>query len=66
MLDFETYYEVSKSNSNNLEENNFFLENYISSEGAVSHNVLCSAFHANQGGLFINKRKVDMIKKSLK
>ena len=38
MLDFES------SNSLGLEikfvENSFFLENYITSEGAVSHNVL--------------------------
>ena len=43
MLDFETSKsnsEVSKSNSNILVENYFFLENYITSEGAVSHNVL--------------------------
>ena len=39
MLDFETSNsksEVSKSNR----ENYFFLENYVTSEGAVSHNVL--------------------------
>ena len=37
MLGFGT----PKSNSNNLVENNFFfLENYATSEGAVSHNVL--------------------------
>ena len=43
MLDFETSKsnsEVSKSNSNILVENYFFLENYVTSEGAVSHNVL--------------------------
>ena len=43
MLDFETSKansEVSKSNSNILVENYFFLKNYITSEGAVSHNVL--------------------------
>ena len=33
MLDFET------SNSK-LEENYFFLENYVTSKGAVSHNIL--------------------------
>ena len=32
--------EVSKSNSNILVENYFFLENFVTSEGAVSHNVL--------------------------
>ena len=40
MLDFETSKsnsEVSKSNSWKI---NFFLENYVTSEGAVSHNVL--------------------------
>ena len=44
MLDFETSKsnsEVSKSISNNLVEIYFFLENYfLTSEGAVSHNVL--------------------------
>ena len=43
MLDFEnskTNSEVSICNSNILVRNNFFLENYITSEGAVSHNVL--------------------------
>ena len=42
MLDFGTSKsnsEVSKSNSNILVENYFFLENYVTSEGAVSHNV---------------------------
>ena len=34
MLDFET------SSSNKFVENVFFLENYGTSEGAVSHNVL--------------------------
>ena len=40
MLDFETSnskFEVSKSNS---WENYFFLKNYVTLEGAVSHNVL--------------------------
>ena len=40
MLDFETSnskYEVSKSN---LVKNYFFLEKYITSEGAVSHKFL--------------------------
>ena len=32
--------EVSKSNSNIVVENYLFLENYVTSEGAVSHNVL--------------------------
>ena len=40
MIDFET----SKSNSELSEvkfvENYFFLENYVTSEGAASHNVL--------------------------
>ena len=41
MLDFVTSnskLEVSKSNSWKI---TFFLENYSTSEGAVSHNVLC-------------------------
>ena len=45
MLDFETSksnFEVSKSNSNILVENYFFLENYVTWEEAVSHNVLLS------------------------
>ena len=43
MLDFgnsNSNSEVLKSNSNILVENYFFLENYVVSEGAVSHNVL--------------------------
>ena len=43
MLDFETSKsksELSKSNSNILMENYFFLENYVTSEWAVSHNLL--------------------------
>ena len=36
MLDFE----VSKSMSNTLVENYFFLKNYVTSEGAISHNIL--------------------------
>ena len=32
--------EVSKSNSNILVRNNFFLESHVTSEGAKSHNVL--------------------------
>ena len=43
MLDFGTSKsnsEVSKSNSNIVVENYFFLENYVTSEGAVSYNVL--------------------------
>ena len=42
MLDFGTSrskYEVLKSNSNILVENYIFLENCITSEGAVSHDV---------------------------
>ena len=44
ILDFGTSNsnsEVSKSNSNIFGGNYFFLENYVTSEGAVSHNVLC-------------------------
>ena len=43
MLDFGTSKsnsKVSKSNSNILGENYFFLGNYVTLEGAVSHNVL--------------------------
>ena len=43
MLDFETSKsnsEVSKSNTNILVENYFFLEDCVTSEGAVSHDVL--------------------------
>ena len=43
MVDFDTSkpnYEVSKSNSIVLVESYFFLENYVTSEGVVSHNVL--------------------------
>ena len=43
MLDFRTLKynsDVSKLNSNNSVENDFFLENYVTSEGAVSHNIL--------------------------
>ena len=43
MVDFETAKsnsEVSKSSSNILVEKYFFLEHYVTSEGAVSHNVL--------------------------
>ena len=36
MLDFRT----SKSNSEVWKSNSFFLKNYVTSEGAVSHNVL--------------------------
>ena len=38
-VDFETssFFEVSKSK---FVENYFFLENYVTAEGAVSHNVL--------------------------
>ena len=37
---FNSKSDVSKSNSNILGENNFFLENHVTSEGAISHNVL--------------------------
>ena len=43
LLDFGTSKsnsEISKSNSNILVENYFFLENYVTSEGADSHNAL--------------------------
>ena len=43
MLEFETSKancEVSISKSNVLHEKYFFLENYVTSEGAVSHSVL--------------------------
>ena len=43
MLEFETSKsnsKVSKSNSNILVRNDFFRKTYITSEGAVSHNVL--------------------------
>ena len=43
MLDFETSKsnsDVSKLNSNIVVENYLFFENYITSEGAISHNVL--------------------------
>ena len=43
MLEFETSKsnsEVSISNSNILVRSNFFLENNVTLEGAVSHNVL--------------------------
>ena len=36
----ESEYEVSKSNSNILVINYFVLKNYVTAEGAVSHNVL--------------------------
>ena len=42
MLDLETSKSnsvVTKSNSNNLVRDYFFLENYVTSERAVSHNV---------------------------
>ena len=42
ILDFGTSKsnsEVSTSNSNMLVQNYFFLENHVTSEGAVSHNV---------------------------
>ena len=40
MLDFETSKSNSEVSKSNLVENYFFLENYVTSEGAVSHNVL--------------------------
>ena len=43
ILEFETSKsnsKLSKSNSNILVRNNFFLENDITSEGAISHNVV--------------------------
>ena len=43
ILEFETSKsnsKLSKSNSNILVRNNFFLENDITSEGVVSYNVL--------------------------
>ena len=40
MLDFETSKSNSEVSKSNSVENYFFLENYVTSEGAVSHNVL--------------------------
>ena len=40
LLDFETSTSNSKGFEIKLFVNNFFLENYINSEGAVAHNVL--------------------------
>ena len=40
MLDFETSSSKSEVSKSNFFENDFFLENYVTSEGAVSHNVL--------------------------
>ena len=40
MLEFETSAEVSNSIQIILVRNYFFLKNYVTSEGAVSHNVL--------------------------
>ena len=40
MLEFETSRWGLEINSNILVRNYFFLENYVTSEGAVSHNVL--------------------------
>ena len=54
MLDFGTSKsnsEVSKSNSNFLVKNYFFLENYVTSVGAVSHNV----YTINSSPLFVTK-----------
>ena len=56
MLDFVTQKsnsEVSKSYSNILVENNFSLENYVTSEGAVSHNVFF--FTINSSPLLVTK-----------
>ena len=44
MFDFGTSKsnsEVSKSSSNILVENYFFLKNYVTSEETISHNILC-------------------------
>ena len=40
MLDFETSHSKSRGLEIKFVENYFFLENYITLEGAVSHNVL--------------------------
>ena len=40
MVDFETSNSKSEVSKSNSWENYFFLENYFTSEGAVSHNVL--------------------------
>ena len=40
MLDFETSNSKLKVSKSNSWKNYFFLENYVTSEGAVSHNVL--------------------------
>ena len=40
MLDFETSKSNSEFSKSNFVGNYFFLENYVTSEGAVSHNVL--------------------------
>jgi hypothetical protein len=39
-LDFETSNSTSEVSKSNLWKNYFFLKNYITSEGAVSNNVL--------------------------
>ena len=42
MLDFETSkYSKSEVLKSKVVDNYFFMEKYITSEGAVSHNVLC-------------------------
>ena len=40
MLDFETSNSNSEVSKIKLLENEFFLENYVTSEGSVPHNVL--------------------------
>ena len=50
--------EVSKSNSNILVRNNFFLENDVTAEGAVPHNVLyyqrLPITHYTKNGFYAN------------
>ena len=40
MLEFETWNSKSEVSKLNFVENYFFLENYVTSEGAVSHNIV--------------------------
>ena len=40
MLDFETSNSKSEVSKSKIVENYFFFKNYITSEGAVSHNIL--------------------------
>ena len=40
MLDFETRKSNSEVSKLNSRENHFFLENYVTSDGAVYHNVV--------------------------